>query len=253
MKSKGTLRSYDINLIGTQVADILNPVNGYRGKLEREGKTPKNHVQINYRHLVKKQQDLKKREEERARCRAQSAKKDAMKLKKFQNVKSKINVPPPSKKQEINILGENAEENVSLNFIQRNKIHVSTPSRKLVRKTETKDVIDSMHEPGKLPKYLKAWKMREEKRREDEVFRATYGLCPSNMQLISEKEKNDTLRRLRKDLAAAKKEQSQLPLVIETNKMKIKQLAIEKKITQLEEGIKIFSRQKVYIPKSSKT
>jgi hypothetical protein len=50
---------------GNQMAAIINPVNGYRGMLEANGKEVKNHM-IENRKLIKEKEELKKREFEEA-------------------------------------------------------------------------------------------------------------------------------------------------------------------------------------------
>lgn len=47
------------------MAAIINPVNGYRGMLEANGKEVKNHM-IENRKLIKEKEELKKREFEEA-------------------------------------------------------------------------------------------------------------------------------------------------------------------------------------------
>lgn len=48
---------------GFQMADILNPVNGYRGSLQRNGIKPKNHMQQNRTALRKKEEEMREKEE----------------------------------------------------------------------------------------------------------------------------------------------------------------------------------------------
>jgi hypothetical protein len=45
------------------MADILNPVNGYRGNLQRNGIKPVNHMQKNRTALRKKEEEMREKEE----------------------------------------------------------------------------------------------------------------------------------------------------------------------------------------------
>ena len=67
------------------IADILNPVNGYRGQLELCGQTPKDHRKDNFAFIKQKQEQLRQRMEEQAR-----PKPEPFKLKKFTQVQSKV-------------------------------------------------------------------------------------------------------------------------------------------------------------------
>lgn len=50
----------------TAMADIINPVNGYRGMLSLCGMTPKDHRKDNLNFIKHKQEEIKKREDELA-------------------------------------------------------------------------------------------------------------------------------------------------------------------------------------------
>lgn len=69
----------------TAIADILNPVNGYRGHMELSGVTPKDHRKDNLKFIKQKQEEAKHRAEEEHKPKA-----EPFKLKKFQHVQSKI-------------------------------------------------------------------------------------------------------------------------------------------------------------------
>ena len=69
----------------TVMADIINPVNGYRGHLTLPGVTPKDHRKDNLNYIKHKQEELKHRQDEEAKPRP-----EPFKLKKFAQVQSKI-------------------------------------------------------------------------------------------------------------------------------------------------------------------
>ena len=69
------------------IADYLNPVNGYRGQMELCGMTPKDHRKDNLKYIKSKQEEVKSKLEE-----AQKPKPEPFKLKKFQNVQSKVSL-----------------------------------------------------------------------------------------------------------------------------------------------------------------
>ena len=71
----------------TAMADIINPVNGYRGMLALSGQTPKDHRKENLNFIKAKQEEVKKHIEDQTK-----AKPEPFKLKKFQNVPSKLSL-----------------------------------------------------------------------------------------------------------------------------------------------------------------
>jgi hypothetical protein len=71
----------------TAMADIINPVNGYRGMLSLTGQTPKDHRKDNLNFIKAKQEEIKKTIEDQAR-----PKPEPFKMKKFTNVQSKLSL-----------------------------------------------------------------------------------------------------------------------------------------------------------------
>jgi hypothetical protein len=71
----------------TAMADIINPVNGYRGMLSLAGQTPKDHRKDNLKFIKAKQEEVKKTIEEQTK-----PKPEPFKMKKFTNVQSKLSL-----------------------------------------------------------------------------------------------------------------------------------------------------------------
>lgn len=69
----------------TAIADILNPINGFRGHMELCGMTPKDHRKDNLKFIKQIQEEVKSKMDEQAK-----PKPEPFKLKKFQNVQSKL-------------------------------------------------------------------------------------------------------------------------------------------------------------------
>ena len=72
------------------VENLINPINGYRGKLEAQGLAPKNHMQQNKQALKKTEEKVtnQRKVEEEKMSKVNPA--DTFKMKKFTNVGSKI-------------------------------------------------------------------------------------------------------------------------------------------------------------------
>ena len=74
------------------MADVINPVNGYRGQLELYGMTPKDHRKENLNFIKQKQEEIKQKMEESLK-----PKPEPFKLKKFSQVSSKLNLQTDEK------------------------------------------------------------------------------------------------------------------------------------------------------------
>lgn len=70
-------------LSGTQVSEILNPTNGYRGALIKKGIQPKDHMRENMRIIKEKQRENREKAEHQET-------KNVFKLSKFANVSSTL-------------------------------------------------------------------------------------------------------------------------------------------------------------------
>uniref|UniRef100_K3WGJ2 Enkurin domain-containing protein n=1 Tax=Globisporangium ultimum (strain ATCC 200006 / CBS 805.95 / DAOM BR144) TaxID=431595 RepID=K3WGJ2_GLOUD len=100
---------------------------------------------------------------------------------------------------------------------------------------------------GRIPKYLlerkEQWAREEEERRRN----APDPDCPPGMMLLDEDERLRTLRVLRKSLDEARLQINHLPLRIETPNQIRRKNALEAKLQEIEDAIKVFDRTKVYV------
>lgn len=83
---RGAALAREKNVNGVGMAAFLNPVDGYRGALERKGIVPTNHAKKNITALREKQREMQQKREEEA----EAATKASFKLKKFSSVESRV-------------------------------------------------------------------------------------------------------------------------------------------------------------------
>lgn len=101
---------------------------------------------------------------------------------------------------------------------------------------------------GKVPKYLQ--KRQEELRQEEEVARQLADIdmdCPSGMRLLPEAERVETLKILEQNKEKVTAEVGAMPFVVDTHGLKKRKQALENKLKDIDEAVKIFSRRKVYV------
>ncbi|RLN70555.1 hypothetical protein BBJ28_00017143 [Nothophytophthora sp. Chile5] len=100
---------------------------------------------------------------------------------------------------------------------------------------------------GRIPRYLldrkEQWAREEEERR----LNAPDPDCPPGMVLLDEDERIRTLRVLHKSLGEAQLRMNALPLSIETMMQVRRKNALETKLQEIEDAIKVFDRAKVYV------
>lgn len=102
-------------------------------------------------------------------------------------------------------------------------------------------------EYGKVPQYLERFReekeAREEMRRREEVQAS----CPPGMRLMSEEERLETLELLNKGKADVWTALNKLPIASTTPSIIRRRNEYERKLDEIESGLKTFSRPRVYI------
>ncbi|XP_071543794.1 uncharacterized protein [Panulirus ornatus] len=105
--------------------------------------------------------------------------------------------------------------------------------------------LPSTYKKGKIPKYILARK--EEDRRKAELALAADPDCPPGHTPLPDHERRNTLHLLRKSQAEVMRELSSLPVAQDTLRLKKVRQGLEEKLTQIEDGLRIFSQPKVYV------
>lgn len=97
---------------------------------------------------------------------------------------------------------------------------------------------------GVVPKYIKDRKAELYKQ-----AKTTEGdeKCPEGHVLLPDTERKDTLRMLRQSYAELITELNNLPVRSDTLKVRNRKMEIEKQLEKLDDGIKVFSRPKVFV------
>lgn len=113
----------------------------------------------------------------------------------------------------------------------------------LERKEKEKDpYLPSGYQKGVIPKYLRERKdpIQGEGLTVDDV-------CPAGHVALPDMERKETLRMLRNSFGELVSELNKLPVKTDTLRMRNRKMELEKQLAKLEEGIKVFSRSKVFV------
>ncbi|XP_061719017.1 uncharacterized protein LOC133526406 [Cydia pomonella] len=73
------------------------------------------------------------------------------------------------------------------------------------------------------------------------------GECPPGHVALPDQERKETLRMLRNSFAELVSELNKMPVKTDTLRMRNRKMELEKQLAKLEEGIKVFSRPKVFV------
>ncbi|XP_076233456.1 uncharacterized protein LOC143178593 isoform X2 [Calliopsis andreniformis] len=131
-----------------------------------------------------------------------------------------------------------------------NKKFASAPSKLGVR-TQTNscnktNIVPTNYRKGVVPKYIKERKEAQEKEQKAKAELLDPD-CPSGHVSLPDHERQETLRILKKNYQDYVNELNMMPIRIDTLKAQRRKTEIEKQLNKLEEGIKVFSKPKVYV------
>jgi hypothetical protein len=253
----------------TQMADIINPVNGYRGQLSLAGMTPKDHRKDNLNFIKAKQEEIKHRLEEDAKPRP-----EPFKLKKFAQVQSKISsimtvdthaeqsVLKPtrpstaksvrSKNNSIVAFGRTSHpDNLETPYPGENENDINlinTPAP-----IDLEATIEKHKSFGKVPNYLERIKHEMEMTKEKREEERAKARMPPGTRLMTEEERIITLEELHRQKLEISDLLFSLPLSLKTESLKMRKRELESKLLEIERAVTTFSRKIVYIKDDGKS
>ncbi|XP_060835156.1 uncharacterized protein LOC132918089 [Rhopalosiphum padi] len=146
----------------------------------------------------------------------------------------------------------NCMSNKNVKSIHRQDIN---SKKKQPNSVKFKENIIGHHQPGEIPKYLKDRKALKEKNEKETqkklAIRRELGIddpaCPPGHILLPETERLDHLTKIKKDYNQLVMQLNMLPVASDSYKMKEKRKHIEKELDQVQLGIKLFSKDKLYV------
>ena len=265
----------------TQVADLISPINGYRGNLASKGAQIKNHMKDNLVELRKAESRNRLRKVEN-----EVPAKELYKLPQFRDVEPKLylNSSHDSPRQKHQFLVKNEsmkrlDELTAENRIIRRQLKSQEPIS--ARKAPTPKVtskstpvpkhdIDYIHmnkaasiivpetrnveEPpakhkdyGRVPEYLEQRKHEQEVLEERRRQSKPDPNCPPGHTRISEEERLAVLQDLQASRSSALQQLSQMPFVLEGPTRIRQHQELEASLRQLDKSISAFSRPVVYV------
>lgn len=220
--------------------------------------TDVDYTKKNYQNLKKSQQEnRKKKEEDETR-----PPKEPFKLSRFKNVESMVYRDPEEIKKPKKapapvggpqIVSYNAEEegqskeNGEKNYVKENYTAAisQAPAKQLEKQEENAHALNPNY--GKVPQYLEDYKAQREMKAEIKRRQEEDSKCPPGMRLMPEDERLETLEILKKGKDDVWALINRLPIAANTPSVQRRREEYEKKLQELENAIKTFTRPKVYV------
>lgn len=131
-----------------------------------------------------------------------------------------------------------------IDFIKLNKERTSVANKLMTQLNN--GVPPSNYRKGIVPKYLRERKEAQEKEQKAKA-EALNSDCPEGHVPLPDHERKETLRLLKKNYQEYVNELNMMPIKTDTLRAQRRKIEIEKQLNKLEEGIKVFSRPKVYV------
>ncbi|KAL4714376.1 hypothetical protein ACJJTC_009728 [Scirpophaga incertulas] len=123
----------------------------------------------------------------------------------------------------------------------------SSKLNSILEKKDKDPYLPTGYQKGVVPKYLRDRKEHAVKESESTKPDEDDSMCPPGHVALPDMERKETLRMLRNSFAELISELNKMPVKSDTLRMKNRKMELEKQLAKLEEGIKVFSRPKVYV------
>lgn len=223
----------------SQIESILNPVMGIRDAQLRAGIKPTNHAKNNVA-AIKEQSKMN------ALRKLQGDDKDPVtgrSLHRSSSGGSKSNSFGHTREAGRRTTSEDGGRN----FVEENRIAAGTSSRSSrTGDTNAKAFIEK-RDYGKVPQYLMERKMELAADYEARMKSKEEAAIPAGMRMLPEEERLETLGLLEANRLEVEKQLQQLPILIETPGQVRRKDELERRLQEIEEAKKIFSRSKVLV------
>lgn len=131
-----------------------------------------------------------------------------------------------------------------IDFIKLNKEHTSITNKITQMNNNTNNILPNNYRMGVIPKYIKNRKEIQVQKAKIEELDPN---CPNGHIPLPDCERKETLQMLKKNYQDYVTELNMMPIKVDTLRAQRRKIEIEKQLNKLEEGIKVFSRPKVYV------
>ncbi|GFH06303.1 4-diphosphocytidyl-2 C-methyl-D-erythritol synthase [Haematococcus lacustris] len=233
--SSGAVKARD-HANSSQISNILNPVNGVREAQARQGIKPYDHARSNAM-AVKEASQLnalrKAAVEEQEKLQGPSYARNPPILRRMS---SGARAASDSEGQAAN----------NRNFLQENKLGAAAPQRAVRNAPKEDDAAKYLQKKdyGRIPSYLLDRKLELAEQVADAQRAKEAALIPPGMRLLPEEERLETQSILERNRVDVERALQSMPIVIETPSQIRRKDEMERRLREIADAVKIFSRPK---------
>lgn len=169
--------------------------------------------------------------------------------KNIQNKKNKSdtkNSKSLSSKEEVNFIKLNKEHSFATNKTTTQVNNNTSNNTNNNNNNNNNNNLPTNYRMGVVPKYIKNRKEIQEKIEKAKQEELDPN-CPNGHVPLPDNERKETLQMLKKNYQDYVNELNMMPIKVDTLRVQRRKIEIEKQLNKLEEGIKVFSRPKVYV------
>ncbi|KAH6569910.1 hypothetical protein BASA62_004575 [Batrachochytrium salamandrivorans] len=252
-------RTHQRHMAGYAVGMLLQPSRGIRDDITRAGGKPKDHMKENVKQLRTTQKTNKQKKEDEAKPVP-----PPFKLKEFTNIMPKISTRreqnsskstltpnTPDSSRPSTAYPDSSSCSIKKNFIAINHARARSASLSKPITPAVTPTNDPKHKPGQVPKYLVDRKHQWAQQEEQRIMALEKCKIPKGMMLLEDLDRIRTLNGLKSRRMELMDELSRFPMIVERSSLKARKAALENSLNEIDKGIMIFSRAKVFVPEDT--
>jgi len=219
----------------SQIQGLLNPVQGPRDAQVRAGIKPFDHAKSNIA-AIKEQSKLNALQKMSSQDNGSGAgAKAAAAARSTSAPTRRVLQRPPS---------DNGRD-----FINENRVNAAAPQRPPRPDGKADDGLKYLQKRdyGRVPNYLLERKVEMLEQQEQQLRAKEAAMIPPGMRMLPEEERLETLAILQKNRQEVERALQVMPIIIETPSQKRRKDDLERRLREIEDAFKIFSRPKVLV------
>lgn len=230
----------------SQVQNFFNPIQGPRDAAKRAGIKPPDHAKSNIQ-AIREQSSLNQlRKQEQLDSEARGGRNGAGFVRSASANENRRISGSGVSNQYYN--SQQTDERQGRDFVRENKLGAVAP----VRLPRAQDADDGQKflkkkDYGRVPTYLLERKLELVEQHDAELKAKEAALIPAGMRLLADEERLETLFALQRNKGEVERAMQALPLRIETQSQIRWRDDLERRMREVDEGIKVFSRPKVLV------
>lgn len=228
----------------SQVQQFFNPIQGPRDAAKRAGIKPPDHARSNIR-AIKEQSSLNqmRKLEEQEQEAKEAARRNAAGF-----VRTNSASADSRRVSGGGSMLYQPDDRQGRDFLRENKLGAVAPVRP-PRQAQPDDGDKYLKKKdfGRVPTYLLERKLELVEQHEADLRAREAAMIPAGMRVLSDEERLETLYALQRNKAEVERSIQALPLRIETHSQIRWRDDLERRMREVDEGIKVFSRPKVLV------